>query len=136
MSVAAWPLQVAVVARLNEALADAGPDGAAVPVLQTVRQGQKRPYVVVGEGIAVPWDTLSRRGEEVAFTLHAWSEQGSFAELAKILARITGALNGCDLALGDGLRLVSLRFVSSQKFTDPGEAQLKHGVIRFRALAG
>lgn len=133
MTDAAWTLQTAVVARITPALAAASAAGGVVPVLQTVKQAQRKPYVTVGEDIAVPWNTLTTRGESIAFTLHAYSDQGSFAELSAILAAIKTALDGAALAL-EGRRLVSLRFVSAQRRNDPGD--IKHGIIRFRALVG
>ena len=133
MSDAALPLQAAVVARITPALASASAAGDAVPVLQTVKQSQAKPYVTVGEDIALPWNTLTTKGESIAFTLHAYSDQGSHAELGGILAAIKKALDGAALAVA-GHRLVSLRFVSSQRQNDPGS--IKHGIIRFRALVG
>ncbi|KAA0592947.1 hypothetical protein J2848_005697 [Azospirillum lipoferum] len=126
MSASSWPLQVAVLAALQPALAP-------VPVLDDVPQGQAFPYVVIGEDTVTDWPMLGDdEAEEIDLTLHVWSRYAGRKEAKHLMAAIKTALHQQPLPV-DGQQLATLRFSFETLFVEP-DGLTRHGVLRFRAL--
>jgi hypothetical protein len=92
--------------------------------------GQKLPYVQIGEDIVTDWSTKSFTGTEHRLTLHVWSQATGRLQGKQIMADIARVL-AQPLTL-PALQLVSLRFLSGQALRD-ADTQLHHAVMEYRA---
>jgi hypothetical protein len=131
MPSSSWALQQAIHAAL---VADAallallgGPR-----IFDDVPQGQRVPYVTLGQTTVADWSTDLAPAEQHTLTLHVWSRAGGRRETHEIMGALKAALHDRDLALADH-RLVYLRHELSEARRDP-DADLLHGIVRLRAL--
>lgn len=100
-------------------------------VFDHVPEGQRLPYVTIGEAVETDWSAVELAGREHRLSVHVWSNHAGMAEAKDILALVDDALEHMPTQL-DGHRLVSLRFISSRVMTDV-EDGLRHGVADYRA---
>ncbi|WP_425203983.1 DUF3168 domain-containing protein [Priestia megaterium] len=88
------------------------------------------PYVVIGNPTVIDWGSKqSQDGEQVSFTLHAWSEFKGKEEVYEILNLIIDALEE-PLSLDSGFFVYHKKREFIDVITDPDE--FYHGIIRFR----
>lgn len=125
---AEWAFQVAVVAALRPAVGG-------VPIYDGEAPADAAfPYVVVGETVSSPWDTLDRAGQDIDLTIHTWARaaggSSATAECQRLLALIRAALHRRRLDLdGFGRPLCTAVFQTS--FSGP-DGKTRHGVVRVR----
>lgn len=122
-------LQRALYARLvGDAALTAGITG----VFDHVPEKTAPPYVRLGEGTEVPFDTFDRRGHEASVTLEVWSEAAGFREALEIADRVVALLTETPLAI-DGHQLVSCELDTVSTLTDPdGRTRLVPITLRVR----
>lgn len=130
MTALAWTLQTALYAVLGEALADAGPGGAAVPVYDAVPEGAAFPYVTIGDDVVTDGPYLDLESEDVTATVHVWSQYAGRREVKLIAGRIKAALCGQPL---DVPEVEHVRFESLTVIEEPGGA-VRHGALVFTIL--
>lgn len=126
---ALWPVQQALVTKLR---ASSALMAKARAVVDDVSDGQEYPYVVVGDGTEIPFDTMDRAGKEVAATIHIWSQYAGFKEALEILGIINALLDRRDLAV-TGYGTVGMQFSNSQTLRDP-DGVTRHVVARYRII--
>jgi hypothetical protein len=101
-----------------------------VPIFDTVPQGQKTPYVIIGEDFSTPDDTKTGTGEILTTTTHAWSDTPGKKEVKGIIAAIEAAIFRADLDLAaDGFKVLKTTLDEKQNFTDEN-GTTQHGVIK------
>ncbi len=127
-----WPLHVAVHSALTGDAALQGFLGNPARVYDHVPQDSTFPYLVTGEAQVGPFDTKTEAGMEQRLTIHTWSRYRGLKETKQIMAAVTAALDGQNLAVS-GHALILLRHESSATFLDP-DGLTRHGVQRFRAV--
>jgi hypothetical protein len=137
------PLQRAIVARLRGSgaltalLAPVKDSNPAVPaVIDEVPEGQRFPYVRVGEHLSIPDNDLTSFGRQVTVTLHVWTKAGSMGPGQAIADVVVGLLDHQDRALTAlltpyGFRCVRIDHQFAQALDDPDPA-IRHHVVRFR----
>ena len=99
---------------------------------ETTNAAAFKPYVVVGDDTAGPFDTMTEDGAESILTIHTWSRYRGRKETKQIMSAVTDALDDVSLSV-TGHTLVLLLFEFSSTFLDP-DGLTRHGVQRFRAL--
>ena len=125
---AEWAFQVAAVAALRPAVGG-------VPVYDGEAPADAAfPYMVVGETVSSPWDTLDRPGQDIDLTVHVWTRaaggSSATAECQRVLALIRTAVNRRRLEMdGFGRPLCTVAFQTS--FPEP-DGKTRHGVLRVR----
>ncbi len=124
----AWPVQVAVYARLT-----AAPGLAGIPVHDRVPEGTVPPYVELGELDEQPDDAHDRRGYNSSLSVHVWSAYRGRREAAELLTAVDAVLHRAPLVV-PGLSELSIASAGSQIIDDPNP-DLRHGIARFRIWA-
>lgn len=100
-------------------------------VLDDTDADQAFPYVVIGEPSSVPAYTKTTTREEIAWTLHCWSQYQGKKEAYEILSLMNEAFTKQPLRLGGGFSMSSFRAEQMQVFTDI-DGETRHGVLRVR----
>lgn len=122
-------LQAALFARLT---GDATLMGLVTGVYDGVPEGTAPPYVTLGEGTEVEWNTFDRRGHEATVTLHVYSEAAGFKEALEITERVTELATSTPLVVaGHGTVLVQLDDVQTIIGAD---GRTRHIPITLRVL--
>jgi len=129
MSSPAFEIQKAVKLKFDAALATALISCA---VYDDVPQGAAKPYVRIGEGTELEWDTDSSIGLESTITVHTWSEYAGFKEVREIMTVLKNSLHNQSLTV-TGQNVVLVLFEFSEVFLD-SDGRTRHGVQRFRLL--
>jgi Protein of unknown function (DUF3168) len=103
-------------------------------VYDRVPSPQTFPYVVVGDDQVSQAHAQCLEGStEVFSSLHAWSREVGKVEAKQIAGAIVTALNGADLALANGYRLVLIEHDNTQHLGDP-DGLTSHSVIVFHSF--
>lgn len=100
-------------------------------VYDSVAQGVVFPYVAIGDGTAVPFDTCTTLGDDATIDVHVWSRYRGRAECKAIQEAVYNVLHWQTMAGLAGL--VSIEQEMAQDFLDP-DGLTRHGVQRFRIL--
>ena len=129
MSDSGWLLQEAIYNRLLGAISH---DGAVVPVLDAVPEGQTYPYILIGDGTSNDWSSKTHNGQSHLFTIHIWSDYQGRKEVREIMSDIYDLLHNQPMHLV-GHKVVSIRFDFGDVFKDT-EGTLIHGIQRYRVL--
>lgn len=127
MATAAWPVQVAVRAKL---IADPQLMSVASGVFDHVDGDATFPYLTVGEATEVPDDAHDHQGVAMTVTIHIWSKYKGFSEAATILGHVDRIIDRQPLAV-DGFSDVSIAREFHQSLRDP-DPQIRHIPVRFR----
>lgn len=98
-----------------------------VKVYDSVPEGAKLPYVVIGEDIATDWGTKLKDGQNVSVTLHIWSDYNGMAEAKEMASTVLEALTSEPLEV-QGFDFVLCRLELLQFMVDP--EGYRHGVVR------
>ncbi len=101
-------------------------------VYDHVEQDSKFPYITIGEGTAVDWDSTTFNGMEMTRTIHTWSRNYGRAETLDIHKEIYRILHKKNITINNQ-ELVNLRFEFEETFLDP-DGLTYHGVLRIRAV--
>lgn len=92
------------------------------------------PYVVVGETVESPDDTLDSFGADTLVGVHVWSRARGFVEGNTIAGRIMALLDRQHHVLTvQGHRVVAVRFRQEQPVKDP-DPQIRHVIVRFQVV--
>lgn len=92
------------------------------------------PYVAIGDGTSVPFDTCSTLGDDQTIDIHTWTQAETARgrrDVKQIQEAIYDVLHWQDLAGLGGL--VSIEQEMAQDFIDP-DGLTRHGVQRFRVM--
>lgn len=127
MTVALWPLQVAVV---TKARAYAPLMALVSGVYDEVPEEAVHPYVSLGSITENVADAHNQRGLDVTVDLDVWSKYRGFKEAAQILAQLDAALDRQPLAV-DGFKDVSIAHVQHQELRDP-DPDIRHINVSYR----
>lgn len=84
-----WPLQQAIVQRLES---DTALAGKVTGVFDSVGKGTKFPYISIGEPTASPFKTKTTYGEEIVVVLQCWSTYAGKKEAYEVLNLMLQAL--------------------------------------------
>lgn len=103
-------------------------------VFDNVPDGQKKPYVTIGDIDLQDFGARGLNGFEGVVVLHTWSETPGREEALKIVSRLYTLLHERDLAV-TGHPTLSFRCVMSQVLKE-SDNRTHHGVQRFRILIG
>jgi N-acetyl-beta-hexosaminidase len=101
-------------------------------VFDSVEQGKKFPYIVIGEDTAVDFSSKTNPGEDYTCTIHVWSDKNGNKETKEIQSLVLQAISTANLDLGDEFYVVHVRRELQQILDDP--SGLKHGVQRIRFI--
>lgn len=123
------PVQQAIYAALE---ADAPLLAKVTGIFDQVPDGANFPYVTVGEGTEILWDTQDHDGRELTVTLDVWSQAKGFTEALGITDDLNRLLNHKQLALS-GATMVQLWSEMVEPIRDP-DGFTRHVVVRYRAL--
>ncbi|MCF8473077.1 MAG: DUF3168 domain-containing protein [Emcibacter sp.] len=99
-------------------------------ILDPAPEGQKLPYITIGDGSATDWSAKDFKGQEHLIDIHIWSGHKGGSEVRKLSDQVATLLSGQNLNL-DGHELVGLNFFFYENFFD-GDGQVNHGILRFR----
>lgn len=124
MSAAGLALQRALFAAIEAQAELAG-------VYDHVPPGATYPYAVIGPDVVTDAGTKTGDGREHRLSVAVWDGGASCARIKRLMAGIEAAVTAMPAALGDGQRLVGMRFLRS--FVDPAPGGPVRGVIEFRA---
>lgn len=102
----------------------------AVPFLPEAAPATNFPYCVIGDDIAVAWDTDDATGADVQVTLHFWSKASGFKEVKALMGQAYAELHRQTLTLS-GYRIVDCLLDFSEAMRDP-DGVTRHGVQRYR----
>lgn len=128
---AAAPIQKAIYARLS---GDEELRGLAKGVFDHVPEKAPMPYVVVGEAIEAPDDTLDSFGADTLAGVHVWTRARGFVEGNTIAGRVMALLDRQHRALAvEGHRVVAVRFRQEQPVKDP-DPEIRHVIVRFQVV--
>lgn len=132
-----WPLQQAVFARLVEALAGQGIDGADVPVFDHVPQDPARLHVRIDGFFLVPGSVKAGRRGLHRFTVHVFDDQtgartgAGREQVARLQALAVAALEDWPPFPG----ATAIEHLQSESAPD-AEPATQHGVSRFQTYIG
>ncbi|WP_116048606.1 DUF3168 domain-containing protein [Amycolatopsis palatopharyngis] len=127
MATAAWPVQVAMRAKL---LSDPQLLEVVSGVFDYVDGTATFPYLTVGQATEVPDDAHDAQGLAVTVTIHVWSKYKGFAEALAILGHVDRLLDRQPLAVA-GFTDVSVAREFHETLRDP-DPQIRHIPVRFR----
>ncbi|MDB5733342.1 MAG: hypothetical protein JWQ03_3237 [Variovorax sp.] len=122
-------LQGAVVAALKAATPVSALVGARV--YDSVPASSPFPYISLGDGTMTLDEGQDYEGENVAFTVHAWSRATGFPEAKNLAWAIKQTLHGAELTVL-GYHLVIIALVDDTTFRDP-DGLTSHAALNFRA---
>jgi hypothetical protein len=122
-----WPIQTAIYSLLT---ADVALSGKVSGVYDEVPEGATFPYVVIGEHTLNPQGAHDRFGARTTITLHAWSAYHGTLEVAGLLDDLVRIIDHQTVTV-DGHATVAVRLEQVVTMRDPGDADLRHGVVRF-----
>lgn len=94
-------------------------------------EGQKLPYITIGEGSARDWSAKDFTGQEHLLDIHIWSGNRGGGQIRMLADQVANLLDKQDLPLS-GHQLVGLNFIFFENFFD-GDGEVRHGILRFRA---
>ena len=127
MTVALWPLQVAVVTRARSH----APLMALVSgVFDEVPEDTAHPYVTVGSITETVSDAHNQRGLDAQVEMHIWSRYDGYKEAAEIAAALDAALDRQPLTV-TGFRDVSVAHVQHTELRDP-DPDIRHINVSYR----
>jgi len=106
----------------------------ATGVFDATPENQPFPYIVIGEGTEVPWNTFGRRGRQTTVTNHVWSQATTNGEASAIIARMNVLLHRKVLGAMAGYENVLCLYDMSQVFPDADGLSI-HGIVRYRLLS-
>jgi hypothetical protein len=121
-----WEVQKAVYNAIKAAMP------ATVPVLDNVPDNQAAPYVSIGDGTDIEWDTDDSYGRETTITVHTWSSYRGMKEVKELMFLIKTALHNVSLVV-TGEKLVLCFWEFSETMLD-SDGLTRHGVQRFRLI--
>lgn len=90
------------------------------------------PYVTIGDGTAIPWDTKTSDGQEHTVTIHTWTQYRGRKQTKEIMDLVYSVLHNSALTVV-GHQTVLCQFDFSETLKDP-DGVTHHGVQRFRVL--
>lgn len=102
-------------------------------ILDDTDADQLFPYVVIGEPSSVPAYTKTSTREEIAWTLHCWSQYQGKRESFEILSLMNEAFTQQPLSLDGGFSVSSFQAEQMQVFTDI-DGETRHGILRVRFI--
>ncbi len=100
-------------------------------VFDPAPEGQKLPYLTIGEGIARDWSAKDFTGQEHLIDIHIWSGNRGGGQVRSLADQVITLLTTQSVILV-GHQLVELNFIFFENFFD-GDGQVRHGILRFRA---
>jgi hypothetical protein len=121
------PVQTAIQTRLS---GDATLMGLVTRVGDNIPDGQKFPYVVIGEETESADNTHTDKGRDSTLTLHVWSRALGFKEAKTIASRIDDLLDEHALVV-TGWRVVRLSLEFTNALRDP-DGITRHLVLQYR----
>ena len=101
-------------------------------VFDSVPESQAYPYVELGEGTAIPFDSNSSDGQEHLITIHTWTEAKGRKTAHDIMTLVYTALHNVALVVA-GHQTILCQFDFSTVLKDP-DGFTHHGVQRFRVI--
>lgn len=124
---AMWPLQVAVVERLEKELL---PAGIVTGIYDVVADEHTHPYITVAEPNMQPLETKTAYVEEFAIVIHVWSVYPGKKEAIEILNAVVKAI-GKGLSIEGPFKLLEVKKPTLQVIDD-ADMRIKHGMARLR----
>lgn len=128
------PLQVATVALLKGSSALTTLLGGQKVYDQRAPEGTAYPYVLVGDHLSTPDNTLTSFGRDINMTVHIWTRTRTNKQGQDIAEAVNELLDHQDAALTavlTGHKVVAIRNDFDQALADP-DPELRHHVLRFR----
>lgn len=127
MATAAWPLQVAIVGKLDgdEKLA-----ALVSGVYDEPPEKAQHPYITVGNITEVPDDAHDRQGLNATVTLHIWSRYRGFKEALEVLGHLDRVLDRQPIVV-PGWTNVSIAREWHDTMRDP-DPEIRHIPVRYR----
>lgn len=103
-------------------------------VYDYVPESTDYPYVTIGDFTENRLDMMGRKGKNITFRVHVWSEYKGNKEAANILGRVDTLLDTVDISVsGYSLVKSSLRREDTQALEDP-DGRTRHIVARYRIM--
>lgn len=125
MADARWPLQKAIYAALDAALA--------TPIYDHVPPAATLPYITIGDDATTEWSDKSSEGQEITVGIHVWDEAHRGHKAVKeLLASIYAVLHRQPLVVV-GYSVVDIACEFSQTMMDL-DGLTYHGISRYRVL--
>lgn len=90
------------------------------------------PYIVLGDNLALEWDTDDSSGKDVSITVNSWSRQRGRQETRQIQDAIYNVLHRADLVVS-GFNFVTMEFVNSSTARS-ADGKTYQGISEFRML--
>ncbi len=121
-------LHQTVYAALNASYVALGVTG----VFDFAPRDQAYPYITIGPGTAIPFDTCTDNGQESTVFVHTWSQYNGQKEVKEIMDRVYLVLQNASLAI-PGHDTILCQFEFAEIMKDP-DGVTHHGVQRFRVI--
>jgi hypothetical protein len=102
-------------------------------IYDDVPQKTDYPYIVIGEGDSVDFDSDTFTGSEATLIIHTWSRYSGRLETKAIQTAIYNALHRYPLILTDGLVIDNFIEYADSALEPDGET--RHGVQRLRIIS-
>lgn len=98
-------------------------------VFDAVGEGQKYPYITIGEPTMLPFETKQKFGEELSIVIHAWSIYNGKKEAIDIL-------NLCLSSLALEMNLEGFKInkvgIDNMRVFDDTDNRIYHGILRMK----
>ena len=123
---AEYEIQKAIFQRLNSS------PGSGYTVYDDVPEDAEFPYIVVGDGSSIPFDTKDTNGSEASVVVHSWSRFDGREEVKQIMGEIYDLLHEAEFGVqGHDTILCLVEF--QETFLEP-DGRTRHGIQRFNLI--
>ncbi|WP_084245234.1 DUF3168 domain-containing protein [Planomicrobium okeanokoites] len=122
---AMWPLQVAVVERLEK---ESALTSKVTGIYDVVAEEHTHPYITVAEPTTQQLETKTAYVEELAIVIHVWSVYPGKKEAIDILNEVVKAI-GKGLSIEGPFKLLEVKKPTLQVIDD-ADMRIKHGMAR------
>lgn len=129
------PLSLPPINALQVQLFEALDGEAPADVYDNVPEHVVKPWITIGDAIAIPDNWHGGFGWDILSTIHVWTKSHGFKPTLDIVNQVAAILDHkrASLALPDSWYVVSIRFVQLQTLRDP-DPEIRHVPVQFRIV--
>lgn len=62
-------------------------------IFDYVPKDKDMPFIIIGEDVAIPWDTKTWKGKEIVTTINLWSDQRSMLDMKRVIGLVEDTLS-------------------------------------------